>query len=230
MCGATSLVIGISEVHHTIRSRISVAKYCAKNLQKNVSILCVDNGKILFQRESIVLSDTEFGSDAREFKRRKFLSRSLMGLPPLRVLSSCTSRSKGIIMDLVPIKTYEIPDYKFGWVKLRKLLLKGGRISEISSTKKSSMPSQQSIVAIYLDQKQIRASYRNGFPCLDEEEGGVIQYSAVKNAYFYSTKIFWEEFEEFVEKYSTTCQLFSYRELLLATDNFSHSLFSKLLL
>ncbi|XP_073155161.1 protein kinase STUNTED-like isoform X2 [Henckelia pumila] len=42
-CGATSLIVGTSEVRHTIRSRISVAKYCAKNLQNNILVVCADN-------------------------------------------------------------------------------------------------------------------------------------------------------------------------------------------
>ncbi|KAL1564355.1 non-specific serine/threonine protein kinase [Salvia divinorum] len=51
-CGATSLVVGISGVDQKIKSRTSVAKYCSKNLQKNVSVICVNNGKIVFGRES----------------------------------------------------------------------------------------------------------------------------------------------------------------------------------
>ncbi|KAK6140402.1 hypothetical protein DH2020_025859 [Rehmannia glutinosa] len=60
--GATSLILGTSGVHHKIRSRISVAKYCAKNLHKNISVICVDNGKIVFQRESNASTVSLFGS------------------------------------------------------------------------------------------------------------------------------------------------------------------------
>ena len=48
---ATEVILGTAQSHHTIRSSASVAKYCAKKLSKDCSILAVDNGKVVFQRE-----------------------------------------------------------------------------------------------------------------------------------------------------------------------------------
>ncbi|XP_010521198.1 PREDICTED: receptor-like kinase LIP2 [Tarenaya hassleriana] len=49
---AASLIVGSSRKHHTIRSSASVAKYCARNLVKDVSVFAVKSGKIMFRRVS----------------------------------------------------------------------------------------------------------------------------------------------------------------------------------
>uniref|UniRef100_A0A5B6Z7E8 RING-type E3 ubiquitin transferase n=1 Tax=Davidia involucrata TaxID=16924 RepID=A0A5B6Z7E8_DAVIN len=49
---ATEIIVGTARNHHTIRSSISVAKYCARKLPKDCSILAVNNGKVVFQREA----------------------------------------------------------------------------------------------------------------------------------------------------------------------------------
>ncbi|KAI3464566.1 hypothetical protein Pfo_021229 [Paulownia fortunei] len=49
---ANEVIVGTAQTHHTIRSSASVAKYCAKKLSKDCSILAVNNGKIVFHRES----------------------------------------------------------------------------------------------------------------------------------------------------------------------------------
>ncbi|KAI8015414.1 Proline-rich receptor-like protein kinase PERK1 [Camellia lanceoleosa] len=49
---ANEVIVGTSQNHHTICSSASVAKYCAKNLPKDCSILAVDNGKVVFQRKA----------------------------------------------------------------------------------------------------------------------------------------------------------------------------------
>ncbi|KAL7000311.1 non-specific serine,threonine protein kinase [Sarracenia purpurea var. burkii] len=58
--------MGTSKVHQTNQPSISVATYCAINLPRTFSVLAVDNGNILFEREgsgSIVcdLRDTDMG-------------------------------------------------------------------------------------------------------------------------------------------------------------------------
>lgn len=230
-CDATSVVVGISEVHHTIRSRIYVAKYCAKNLQNNASVLCVDNGKILFQKESPASTNPEFGSHdaSKSGIKKRTKSKSRLSLPPQRHLSSSSSDSERML-SLVPLKTREIPEYKSRWPLLHRVLQRGGRISSSSSTKKSSAThvksqNQQSIAIIYSDQKQISASNEKDCSGLDEEKGAVVQCSADCNPDAYTIKMFSEELKDFVEKYSTKCHLFSYQELSLATNNFAPGLF-----
>lgn len=48
---ATKFIVGTARNHHTIRSSTSVAKYCAKKLSKDCSVLAVNNGKVVFQRD-----------------------------------------------------------------------------------------------------------------------------------------------------------------------------------
>lgn len=50
--GAAKVILGISKTPHTIRSSVTVAKYCARKLPKNITVCAVDNGKIVFHREA----------------------------------------------------------------------------------------------------------------------------------------------------------------------------------
>uniref|UniRef100_A0A7N0TYM6 Protein kinase domain-containing protein n=1 Tax=Kalanchoe fedtschenkoi TaxID=63787 RepID=A0A7N0TYM6_KALFE len=49
---ASKFILGISKTPHTIRSSVSVAKYCARKLTPYCWVLAVDNGKIVFMREA----------------------------------------------------------------------------------------------------------------------------------------------------------------------------------
>ncbi|KAH6832143.1 kinase with adenine nucleotide alpha hydrolases-like domain-containing protein [Perilla frutescens var. hirtella] len=53
---ASEVIVGTAQTHHTIRSSTSVAKYCAKKLSKDCSVLAVNNGKIVFHCESNLAS------------------------------------------------------------------------------------------------------------------------------------------------------------------------------
>lgn len=70
---ASQLVVGTSRSHHPIRSSASVAKYCAKKLGKDSSVLAVNNGKIVFHKE--VSSSTRFSVKEVEDRRRSGLIR-----------------------------------------------------------------------------------------------------------------------------------------------------------
>ncbi|KAK9740981.1 hypothetical protein RND81_03G074600 [Saponaria officinalis] len=49
---SSTVIVGTTSRHHTIRSSTAVAKYCAKKLPKDCSVLAVRNGKVVFQREA----------------------------------------------------------------------------------------------------------------------------------------------------------------------------------
>jgi electron transfer flavoprotein alpha subunit len=53
---ATHVIVGSVHRHHRIRSSSSVAKYCARKLSKDCCILAVNNGKVVFQRDSLAVS------------------------------------------------------------------------------------------------------------------------------------------------------------------------------
>lgn len=68
---ATKFIVGTARNHHTIRSTTSVAKYCAKKLSKDCSVLAVNNGKVVFQKEGSPLTVGE--SKGTEDHRRNSL-------------------------------------------------------------------------------------------------------------------------------------------------------------
>ncbi|KAG6382391.1 hypothetical protein SASPL_157937 [Salvia splendens] len=72
--------------------------------------------------------------------------------------------------------------------------------------------------AIYPDQKPTSTS--ECLTNLDPARGDIVPYSVDNNSNLFSSKIFSEGLNALTEKYSATCQLFSYQELLLATNNF----------
>ncbi|XP_042006915.1 probable receptor-like serine/threonine-protein kinase At5g57670 [Salvia splendens] len=228
-CGATSLIVGTSGVDK-VRSRTSVAKYCAKNLQKNVSVICVNNGKVVFATESNASCVSLLGGVdvQRPRSRKKKLSKSPLSLQPQRLLTPSSDERENVSMVLVPVKTRDMPESKSGWAVLRKSFFNGLKLPESPSSKKSSvmrwilrLPTRQSDAAIYPDQKQTSTS--DASECLtnlDQDEGAIVLYSVDNDSNLYSSKTFLEGLNALTEKYSATCQLFSYQELLLATDNF----------
>ncbi|KAI3736676.1 hypothetical protein L2E82_26627 [Cichorium intybus] len=50
--GANEIIVGTARTHHAIKSSSSVAKYCARKLSKNCAVIAVNNGKIVFHRDS----------------------------------------------------------------------------------------------------------------------------------------------------------------------------------
>ncbi|KAM0042190.1 putative protein kinase RLK-Pelle-RLCK-VI family [Helianthus debilis subsp. tardiflorus] len=60
--GASEVIVG---ANHTARSSSSVAKYCAKKLSKSCSVIAVNNGKIVFHRQSPSSSSGAKGSSDR---------------------------------------------------------------------------------------------------------------------------------------------------------------------
>ncbi|XP_022749060.1 probable receptor-like serine/threonine-protein kinase At5g57670 [Durio zibethinus] len=70
---ATKLIVGTAAKLHKIRSSTSVAKYCAKKLTKNCSVLAVNNGKVVFQREGSRSPASSFGSQGSEDQKRNSL-------------------------------------------------------------------------------------------------------------------------------------------------------------
>ncbi|CAA0808936.1 Protein kinase protein with adenine nucleotide alpha hydrolases-like domain [Striga hermonthica] len=230
-CGAQSLILGTSNVHHKIRSRIAVAKYCASNLDNNISVLCVDNGKIVFRRETNASYEPysrSHGESESLLKWRKTLGRSPLSLPTLRVLSLPSNKDENSSVALVPFKKQLLPVSKSRWESFRRVLSPRRGTPETSSTKKSflmtwklKLPGQQSFAAIYPDQKQIAAPNEDkSLLSLDSEKGAIVPYSSQRDSVPCVNKISSEELKALAEKYSTTCQRFSYQELSLATNNF----------
>ncbi|CBI18962.3 unnamed protein product, partial [Vitis vinifera] len=68
---ASKVIVGTARNHHAIRSSAAVAKYCAKKLPKDCSVLAVNNGKVVFQREASMRTTVD--SQEKEEHRRNGL-------------------------------------------------------------------------------------------------------------------------------------------------------------
>ncbi|XP_022750904.1 probable receptor-like protein kinase At5g18500 isoform X2 [Durio zibethinus] len=135
---------------------------------------------------------------------------------------------------LVPFQTSEgnsilvrkLPSSRPSWSLLRRVFLPKRHHSENSSAKKSvvqlvlKLPSQHSSAVVYPDQRQNHSDQeKNHSSDLDGEYGAIVPvgYEPICPL---SPCNFPEELQSLPEKYSSSCRLFSYQELLEATSNF----------
>ncbi|XP_019159068.1 PREDICTED: probable receptor-like serine/threonine-protein kinase At5g57670 [Ipomoea nil] len=208
---ATDLIVGTSGSRHAVRSPVSVAKYCARNVDKSISVLAVNNGKVAFQSEPNVSIGHEFCPqempESSRFKRRKMFTKSPLG-------------AESNSLALVPVRVVNVPETKSGWTLLRRVFLQTQKDSGNSPAKKLSVVQwvlklrggRQSFPAIYPDQKQIIS----GDPeCHSDENNG-----AIVPVPSHAGSLISKELEGVCAKYSSVCRLFSYQELLSATSNF----------
>lgn len=124
----------------------------------------------------------------------------------------------------------ESPRSKSGWPLLRRVFLPKQLHSEKSSAKKASLiqwvlrlPSRYTSAAVYPDHKQNHSATTNEdhhFD-LDGESGAIVPVEhegACPSLSPYNRLP--KELEGLHDRYSSTCRLFSYQELLDATSNF----------
>ncbi|XP_047316090.1 protein kinase STUNTED-like [Impatiens glandulifera] len=224
--GGASLILGVSRVHHRIRSQLSVAKYCAKHLPKTFSVLAVDNGKIMFEHvadDSIVPSLKDDDSNKQSSRKlgwslsKKRKESDNDGLPNTNSTDEpCTKVSKENPLSMVVVKNKQISESTHGWSFIRKMILQNKNKSDESSSKKTiiqrvlRLASKQSMVAVYPDQKQ-NNSDKVEHQCTDHSETNAISPSHCQLS---------KDLEIFTDKYSSIIKLFSYEELCSATSNF----------
>ncbi|ESR45364.1 protein kinase domain-containing protein [Citrus sinensis] len=225
--GEAKVIVGISKTHRTIRSSVSVAKYCARKLSKNFGVFAVENGKIVFQREGTHnLQDDVPGEctncDSRtqsceELARDETVVDNSLALVPVQSDNSLVVR--------------ESPRSKQdGWPFLRRVLLPKHQDPEKTSAKKTSLiqwvlrlPSRYTSAVVYPDHKQNHSAdtSEDNRSNLDGESGAIVSVehdSACPPLSPYNELP--KELEGLQERYSSTCRLFSYQELLSATSNF----------
>lgn len=236
--GEAKVIVGISKTHRTIRSSVSVAKYCARKLSKNFGVFAVENGKIVFQREATHnLQDDHVKvtvDDADDVPGE---------------CTNCDSRTQSCeelawdetvadnSLALVPVQTdnslvvQESPRSKQeGWLFLRRVFLPKHQDLVKTSAKKTSLiqwvlrlPSRYTSAVVYPDHKQNHSAdtSEDNRSNLDGESGAIVSVehdSACPPLSPYNELP--KELEGLQERYSSTCRLFSYQELLSATSNF----------
>ncbi|CAH9085286.1 unnamed protein product [Cuscuta epithymum] len=121
---ARNLVVGTSYTHHTVLSSVSVAKYCARNVGKDITVTAVNDGKVVFQRTPTSLASVgqtgHFGVPQKSFSD----------------------------LSVVTVKCMDLRDSKRGWSLLRRLHLQSQKI--LSPT---NLQSGHSFATIYPDHK-----------------------------------------------------------------------------
>ncbi|GER37708.1 kinase family protein [Striga asiatica] len=278
---ASEVIVGTAQTHHKIRSSASVAKHCSKKLPKDCSIFAVNNGKIVFHRESSSFSRVSI-KEVEHHRRNRLLTaiqRSFSknikvrdnfnskkprltwdekNTPPERICSPDSFRSNkddsftrldkdhetsddqnktiDYSMAIVPVQKQEassslitlllqeLPETKPGWPLLRRAVVSNKSFYDNMQVR------QMSVVqwALRLPNRYCLAIENSKNDILDcERENSSRAIVPVGN------ESFWvqmspdnisgglpEELEGLVEKYSATCRLFSFQELVKATSNF----------
>ncbi|XP_048603238.1 protein kinase STUNTED isoform X2 [Brassica napus] len=241
-CGATSLIVGSSKRHHTIRSSASLAKYCARNLAKDVSVFAVKSGKIMFRRVPSNNVLCFAGAEGSHMKLPSLVSASpnvaieaaKIGntFSPARTSSrwTRTSRTSSVqspeslgvdnSLALVPVPTNKTdsgsPESGPGWHFLRR------NWTKVSAKKAvlqwvSKLRGRDSAAVAYLDRK--RSDSGCDEDCSSSIDGSELMQSPLSPCV--GSNNVPEELEGLHEKYSSTCRLFTYKEVLSITSNFA---------
>lgn len=158
---------------------------------------------------------------------------------------SCADERKDGSLALVP---YQAPDAssvpkssvnreahgKPGWPLVRRVFLPKHHESDNKAlSRKTSMvrrvfkiPGRHSSMAVHPDRKRRESAQMDEHLSDLIAESGAIVPVDVPSSPFGGMKYLTKELEGFHEKYSSTCRLFAYQELLSATSNFSPGLFN----
>ncbi|CAH9127938.1 unnamed protein product [Cuscuta epithymum] len=224
---APILVVGTSSTHHSIRSSVSLAKYCARKVGKSISVIAVNNGKVVFQR----VAATSIGQGSHMFdvlessSKSKTLTKSPLSFPPradpedssFTQLPLSNSGKACTSLALVPYKTMDVRDSNSGSALLRKVFHQntksGKRAAKTSSELQwvREIQCEQSLRVTHLvDDKQ----------SVHDEEYLPSNSNVVEGSNENTSFQIHKEVECLSEKYSPICRLFGYQELLTATSNF----------
>ncbi|KAH0892541.1 hypothetical protein HID58_054970 [Brassica napus] len=241
--GAASLIVGSSKRHHTIRSSASLAKYCARNLAKDVSVFAVKSGKIMFRRvpsnndgphmvvpcgsPNIAIEAAKIGNSFSPAR-----SSSRWTTRPSRTSSLQSTESSGVdnSLALVPVQTNET-DSEQGWHFFRGLYGKRSSWTKVSAKRAvlqwvSRLRGRNSEAVAYLDRK--RSDSGCDEDCSSSVDGEDVSVSRSGSEHMLSplspclgSDNVPEELQGLHEKYSSTCRLFTYEEVVSITSNFA---------
>ncbi|KAJ6807301.1 receptor protein kinase TMK1 [Iris pallida] len=246
---ASKLIVGTSKNPHGIRfSTTLIAKYCSKKLPKDCSVIAVNNGKIIFKRESREDKhsfETHMlaikGRTSKEFDTRRPSSvnclpaRLSCGSSIVRNDSRERSRSFYSPMSSPPAS----PASQRG--KLRRddslALIPVKRVETLSKPgwpllrktvlagKKSSSSQEKPKISVV--QWAMRLPSRYTSPTVIHPNLAMVPVTRTDSSSSSSLAIhdegkeLPEELQLLQAKYSSVCRLFSYKELRRATSNFS---------
>lgn len=239
---ASTLIIGVSRKLHKIRWQATLAKHCAKKLPRDCCVIAVKNGKVLFQREASVS-----GQPGRELRVQK--SGSLFALMHQPLSDSAQEQVKdenGRVDDGKNFLCSESEQQEACSICSPTSVLGGdsaGQSIEESSVdggeEDNSMaivpvqkcePAPSSVTLLIKELPELRpgwpllrrAAVQQGpsTPC--SSKISVVQWAmrlpSRRDAEDLSTLP--EELVGLAEKFSATCRLFKFQELVAVTSNF----------
>ncbi|KAG6602127.1 Proline-rich receptor-like protein kinase PERK1, partial [Cucurbita argyrosperma subsp. sororia] len=247
---ASNLIVGTARKHHKIRSSSSVAKYCAKKLPKHCWVLAVHNGKVTFERSAVatgdcqgnkVESDLGIGKDSDQGFAKGVMDSSYKpncsicgsessSLVQSAVISSGDGDEHDESLAIVPVQNVEVasssitklikesPEVQPGWPLLRHADQSGRRASSDKALAK-----QISVVQWAMRLPNRSASDPAALDCNSNTSGQatvLVGSEPVTSSLSPNPSSIPKELEGFHDKYSSSCRLFSYQELVTATSNF----------
>ncbi|KAK2453353.1 kinase with adenine nucleotide alpha hydrolase domain-containing protein [Trifolium repens] len=233
---ASHVIVGKPQGLGKIRPSISIHKYCAKKLSKDCWVFAVDNGKVVFKRDGSPENHTDLKGrqigflGSLQWKFSKSLKVLNDDMHRSMLLPSSYGDSDKNSLAMVPVKVTdagssvktfhdrESNNLKPGWPLL-------GRIS--SSDRKNSersLPRRVSVVqwAMQLPSRNLSFN-KDKFLGLDSKSGALVPVDAEIGTIASPDRksiTVPKELEGLHEKYSSTCRLFNYQELVSATSNF----------
>lgn len=209
---AAVVIVGTARNHRTFRSTssTSVAKYCAKKLPQDCSILAVDNGKIQFKRDAYMPSSNI--SKGIDCKQRRSIFSTIQ-----RTLGKSTKERP---------KSTNVGNF-YGSSELVK---EKSSCAEGTFKKKCSLCSPKSVLDdCAMDTLKGSLDDQDDGKSMDSvdvqegKKGALVPIDAgtfSKPCSPSNSTDLPDELEGFHEKYSATCRLFTYQELVQATSNF----------
>ncbi|XP_054807929.1 protein kinase STUNTED-like isoform X2 [Prosopis cineraria] len=190
--GASTVILGTSKTHHTIRSSASVAKYCAKKLPKYISVFAVDNGKIAFHREATKIRAIQELNEGPALLHKSF--------KPCTKTNPRNCESCARVLALPESSaTGALPD------------------DQEKNDSLALVPVQKTGGPWYATVVQESNQSKHGWSVL-RQSGAIVPFRSAANS---GLSNFHEELSRLQEKYSSSCRVYSFQELASATANFS---------
>ncbi|KAK6938358.1 UspA, partial [Dillenia turbinata] len=259
---ATKVIVGTTRNHHAMRSSISVAKFCAKMLPNCCSVLAVNNGKIVFQREASTATSGAIRENVKHRRNRllcaiqrsfskssKLVNNGAADSEPVETglvdgvecalkqnccicaprdvsKSDCCPQlnedsKEETSLALVPVKTMHVSSSISSLIRERPASADRPMTQQISVVQRAlKFPTRRALSLTNLDYEDTSPNHEDHSSDFNGESGAIVPVDASSTSSPDSWTSLPGELEALQEKYSSTCRLFKYKELLLATSNF----------
>ncbi|XP_047306801.1 protein kinase STUNTED [Impatiens glandulifera] len=217
---ATDIVVGTAR-GHTIRSNKSFAKYCAKKLPKDCSVLAADNGKVVFKREAFPPSLANAGIDTIDNVQYNLLC--LIQRSSSVLNQTATNNLKRNCSICQHQQDSPLPEDQDSNGEINSMAMVA-----VESQQPDDQPS--SFTTLIRELPDVTPGWPLLRRAIDQSisrDISVVQWAMqLPKRNFYENGAIvplglTEEFENINEKYSETCRLFTYEELKHSTSNFN---------